>query len=308
MTRLLFSRSTRLALTVLSLSLVTAAVAQLRTEHPDTDPDVLACAAGVHCRADWERDGLTPTEVQVILGLNDEEQARQRLDEVRKQWPQEVWDCAASGPCPDGMTRDQAREKIPMDPEGIEQLAGDPAPKPKPKPKPTPTKKKPGIEVDRPGPTESRQDPDGISVEVPRPGPSEIDLQPSRDGDIQPLDGHWVYTEGEKQFGGQCMPMLVSVLSSEMPSMESGPVSFPKPFHPAKLMPGKEVSWTRTGANQWEGRLNTPDGPLSGQWTYHIVDPERIDGSIYIVATIPARCTITIPFVVRRQGAGPAGG
>lgn len=287
MTRLFSLRS---ALAVLGLSLATAAAAQLRTEHPDTDPDALACAAGVHCRADWERDGLTPTDARIILGLNDEEQARQRLDEVSKQWPKEVWDCAAGGSCPDGMTRDQAREKIPMDPAGIVEVDKR-------------KRRNPKVKAEKPGPTKPVKKSDGITVEVNKPGPSEIVLQ-SPGQEIQPLDGTWSLVHGATNKSGNCPPMLMNAvgnLGAEADATRA--FRFSKPFHPNAIS-GPEGNWQRVGPNHW--RSATTAGGGAGKLTtdLHVMSPSLMQGQIVIEFNIPGQCrhVLTTPYTQKRQG------
>lgn len=78
-----------------------------------------ACAAEVHCPADWISRGITPTKVQLVLG-QDQAAARQRLLQTSALWSDQVWRCAALGQdCPAGTTQRSAQIMIPLSPDAL---------------------------------------------------------------------------------------------------------------------------------------------------------------------------------------------
>ena len=328
MTTLLHPRLTRIALASLSLCLAASTWAQLRTDDPNTDPDTLACAAGLRCSQHFKNNELAPNDVRIILGLNDAEHARQRLDQVSKQWPDEVWSCAGTGKgCPKGMSQQDALDQIPMDPASIVEVdkrkRGDPTielEKPSPTQavehadgisvevsKPEPGRKgkgrKPGIEVEQPGPTRSVENPAGISVEVNEPGPSEITLQPPTQ-EIQPLDGTWSLVHGATAKQGNCPAMLMNAVGNVgADANDTRALRFSKPFHPNSIS-GPEGNWQRVAPDHWRSATTAEGGAAKLTTDLYVMSPSLMQGQIVIEFNIPGQCrhVLTTPYSHKRQG------
>ena len=71
--------------------------------------DQLACAAGVHCSG-----ALPPDEVRVVLGFDSQHEAERAFIDASRDFPDDLWRCAATGSGCTNMTQNEARVMIPL--------------------------------------------------------------------------------------------------------------------------------------------------------------------------------------------------
>lgn len=127
----------------------------------------LACAAGVHCS-----DALQPDEARVVLGFDSQHEAERAFIDASRDFPDDLWRCAATGSGCTNMTQNEARVLIPLPDaafapaevvRGRQPLAAPVAAQ---------------APVAKPASTPPAKPRSGIDVEVNQPGPTEIDLRP----------------------------------------------------------------------------------------------------------------------------------
>ena len=178
--------------------------------------DQLACAAGVHCSG-----AVPPEDARVVLGFDSQHEAERAFIDASRDFPDDLWRCAATGSGCTNMTQNEARVMIPLPEEAFapaEVVRG------RQPPAPPAMAQAPGA---KPAATPPAKPRGGIEVEVNKPGPTEIDLRPpapAPGGEIQPQDGHWTFTHGSRpRASGQCLPGVAEAVSKQMPAPQSGP-------------------------------------------------------------------------------------
>ena len=257
--------------------------------------DQLACAAGVHCSG-----ALPPDEVRVVLGFDSQHEAERAFIDASRDFPDDLWRCAATGSGCTNMTQNEARVMIPLPEEAFapaevvrgRQPPAAPAMAQAPVAKPAATP-----------PAKSRG---GIEVEVSKPGPTEIDLRPpvpAPGGEIQPQDGHWTFTHGSRpRASGHCLPGVAEAVSKQMPAPQSGPVTFARPFNASQILRSPQVAWKRMAPNHWRGTLTGAGGSaMRMEWDVRVTSPTRMEGDSIVRVTVPSACTLSTPFTFVRQ-------
>ena len=257
--------------------------------------DQLACAAGVHCSG-----ALPPDEVRVVLGFDSQHEAERAFIDASRDFPDDLWRCAATGSGCTNMTQNEARVMIPLPEEAFapaevvrgRQPPAAPAMAQAPVAKPAATP-----------PAKSRG---GIEVEVSKPGPTEIDLRPpvpAPGGEIQPQDGHWTFTHGSRpRASGHCLPGVAEAVSKQMPAPQSGPVTFARPFNASQILRSPQVAWKRMAPNHWRGTLTGAGGSaMRMEWDVRETSPTRMEGDSIVRVTVPSACTLSTPFTFVRQ-------
>ena len=257
--------------------------------------DQLACAAGVHCSG-----ALPPDEVRVVLGFDSQHEAERAFIDASRDFPDDLWRCAATGSGCTSMTQNEARVMIPLPEEAFapaevvrgRQPPAAPAMAQAPVAKPAATP-----------PAKSRG---GIEVEVSKPGPTEIDLRPpvpAPGGEIQPQDGHWTFTHGSRpRASGHCLPGVAEAVSKQMPAPQSGPVTFARPFNASQILRSPQVAWKRMAPNHWRGTLTGAGGSaMRMEWEVRVTSPTRMEGDSIVRVTVPSACTLSTPFTFERQ-------
>ena len=257
--------------------------------------DQLACAAGVHCSG-----ALPPDEVRVVLGFDSQHEAERAFIDASRDFPDDLWRCAATGSGCTNMTQNEARVMIPLPEEAFapaevvrgRQPPAAPAMAQAPVAKPAATP-----------PAKSRG---GIEVEVSKPGPTEIDLRPpvpAPGGEIQPQDGHWTFTHGSRpRASGHCLPGVAEAVSKQMPAPQSGPVTFARPFNASQIIRSPQVAWKRIAPNHWRGTLTGAGGSaMRMEWDVRVTSPTRMEGDSIVRVTVPSACTLSTPFTFERQ-------
>ena len=257
--------------------------------------DQLACAAGVHCSG-----ALPPDEVRVVLGFDSQHEAERAFIDASRDFPDDLWRCAATGSGCTSMTQNEARVMIPVPEEAFapaevvrgRQPPAAPAMAQAPVAKPAATP-----------PAKSRG---GIEVEVSKPGPTEIDLRPpvpAPGGEIQPQDGHWTFTHGSRpRASGKCLPGVAEAVSKQMPAPQSGPVTFARPFNASQILRSPQVAWKRMAPNHWRGTLTGAGGSaMRMEWDVRVTSPTRMEGDSIVRVTVPSACTLSTPFTFVRQ-------
>ena len=257
--------------------------------------DQLACAAGVHCSG-----ALPPDEVRVVLGFDSQHEAERAFIDASRDFPDDLWRCAATGSGCTNMTQNEARVMIPLPEEAFapaevvrgRQPPAAPAMAQAPVAKPAATP-----------PAKSRG---GIEVEVSKPGPTEIDLRPpvpAPGGEIQPQDGHWTFTHGSRpRASGHCLPGVAEAVSKQMPAPQSGPVTFARPFNASQILRSPQVAWKRMAPNHWRGTLTGAGGSaMRMEWDVRVTSPARMEGDSIVRVTVPSACTLSTPFTFVRQ-------
>ena len=257
--------------------------------------DQLACAAGVHCSG-----ALPPDEVRVVLGFDSQHEAERAFIDASRDFPDDLWRCAATGSGCTNMTQNEARVMIPLPEEAFapaevvrgRQPPAAPAMAQAPVAKPAATP-----------PAKSRG---GIEVEVSKPGPTEIDLRPpvpAPGGEIQPQDGHWTFTHGSRpRASGHCLPGVAEAVSKQMPAPQSGPVTFARPFNASQIIRSPQVAWKRFAPNHWRGTLTGAGGSaMRMEWDVRVTSPARMEGDSIVRVSVPSACTLSTPFTFVRQ-------
>ena len=257
--------------------------------------DQLACAAGVHCSG-----AVPPEDARVVLGFDSQHEAERAFIDASRDFPDDLWRCAATGSGCTNMTQNEARVMIPLPEEAFapaevvrgRQPPAAPAMAQAPVAKPAATP-----------PTKSRG---GIEVEVSKPGPTEIDLRPpvpAPGGEIQPQDGHWTFTHGSRpRASGHCLPGVAEAVSKQMPAPQSGPVTFARPFNASQILRSPQVAWKRMAPNHWRGTLTGAGGSaMRMEWDVRVTSPTRMEGDSIVRVTVPSACTLSTPFTFVRQ-------
>lgn len=257
--------------------------------------DQLACAAGVHCSG-----ALPPDEVRVVLGFDSQHEAERAFIDASRDFPDDLWRCAATGSGCTNKTQNEARVMIPLPEEAFapaevvrgRQPPAAPAMAQAPVAKPAATP-----------PAKSRG---GIEVEVSKPGPTEIDLRPpvpAPGGEIQPQDGHWTFTHGSRpRASGHCLPGVAEAVSKQMPAPQSGPVTFARPFNASQILRSPQVAWKRMAPNHWRGTLTGAGGSaMRMEWDVRVTSTTRMEGDSIVRVTVPSACTLSTPFTFERQ-------
>ena len=257
--------------------------------------DQLACAAGVHCSG-----AVPPEDARVVLGFDSQHEAERAFIDASRDFPDDLWRCAATGSGCTNMTQNEARVMIPLPEEAFapaevvrgRQPPAAPAMAQAPVAKPAATP-----------PAKSRG---GIEVEVSKPGPTEIDLRPpvpAPGGEIQPQDGHWTFTHGSRpRASGHCLPGVAEAVSKQMPAPQSGPVTFARPFNASQILRSPQVAWKRMAPNHWRGTLTGAGGSaMRMEWEVRVTSPARMEGDSIVRVTVPSACTLSTPFTFVRQ-------
>ena len=283
--------------------------------------DQLACAAGVHCSG-----ALAPDEVRVVLGIDSQYQAERAFIDASRDFPDEVWRCAAAGECGGRMTQNEARVAIPL-PDGAfagaevlrrrEPGAQPAAPGLPASPPsgvagpsgPSGSSGSRGSAAQVPAGSSGGRRPAGIEVEVHKPGPRELDLQqhgqggsPSLGPEIQPRDGTWRFAHGNPRTSGTCLQGLGPALARQMPAPQSGDVVFQRPFNASQIVRSPQVTWQRVAPNHWRGTLAATQGQvMEGGWTVRVLNPDRMEGESTVRVSVPTVCHISTPFTFVRQ-------
>ena len=257
--------------------------------------DQLACAAGVHCSG-----ALPPDEVRVVLGFDSQHEAERAFIDASRDFPDDLWRCAATGSGCTNMTQNEARVMIPLPEEAFapaEVVRG------RQPPAPPAMAQAP---VAKPAATPPAKSRGGIEVEVSKPGPTEIDLRPpvpAPGGEIQPQDGHWTFTHGSRpRASGHCLPGVAEAVSKQMPAPQSGPVTFARPFNASQILRSPQVAWKRMAPNHWRGTLTGAGGSaMRMEWDVRVTSPTRMEGDSIVRVTVPSACTLSTPFTFERQ-------
>ena len=257
--------------------------------------DQLACAAGVHCSG-----AVPPEDARLVLGIDSQHEAERAFIDASRDFPDDLWRCAATGSGCTNMTQNEARVMIPLPEEAFapaevvrgRQPPAAPAMAQAPVAKPAATP-----------PTKSRG---GIEVEVSKPGPTEIDLRPpvpAPGGEIQPQDGHWTFTHGSRpRASGHCLPGVAEAVSKQMPAPQSGPVTFARPFNASQIIRSPQVAWKRIAPNHWRGTLTGAGGSaMRMEWDVRVTSPARMEGDSIVRVSVPSACTLSTPFTFVRQ-------
>ena len=71
--------------------------------------DQLACAAGVHCSG-----AVPPEDARVVLGIDSQHEAERAFIDASRDFPDDLWRCAATGSGCTNMTQNEARVMIPL--------------------------------------------------------------------------------------------------------------------------------------------------------------------------------------------------
>ena len=257
--------------------------------------DQLACAAGVHCSG-----AVPPEDARLVLGIDSQHEAERAFIDASRDFPDDLWRCAATGSGCTNMTQNEARVMIPLPEEAFapaevvrgRQPPAAPAMAQAPVAKPAATP-----------PAKSRG---GIEVEVSKPGPTEIDLRPpvpAPGGEIQPQDGQWTFTHGSRpRASGHCLPGVAEAVSKQMPAPQSGPVTFARPFNASQILRSPQVAWKRMAPNHWRGTLTGAGGSaMRMEWDVRVTSPTRMEGDSIVRVTVPSACTLSTPFTFVRQ-------
>ena len=257
--------------------------------------DQLACAAGVHCSG-----AVPPEDARLVLGIDSQHEAERAFIDASRDFPDDLWRCAATGSGCTNMTQNEARVMIPLPEEAFapaevvrgRQPPAAPAMAQAPVAKPAATP-----------PAKSRG---GIEVEVSKPGPTEIDLRPpvpAPGGEIQPQDGHWTFTHGSRpRASGHCLPGVAEAVSKQMPAPQSGPVTFARPFNASQILRSPQVAWKRMAPNHWRGTLTGAGGSaMRMEWEVRVTSPTRMEGDSIVRVSVPSACTLSTPFTFVRQ-------
>ena len=71
--------------------------------------DQLACAAGVHCSG-----AVPPEDARLVLGIDSQHEAERAFIDASRDFPDDLWRCAATGSGCTNMTQNEARVMIPL--------------------------------------------------------------------------------------------------------------------------------------------------------------------------------------------------
>ena len=257
--------------------------------------DQLACAAGVHCSG-----AVPPEDARLVLGIDSQHEAERAFIDASRDFPDDLWRCAATGSGCTNMTQNEARVMIPLPEEAFapaEVVRG------RQPPAPPAMAQAPGAKPAATPPAKSRG---GIEVEVSKPGPTEIDLRPpvpAPGGEIQPQDGQWTFTHGSRpRASGQCLPGVAEAVSKQMPAPQSGPVTFARPFNASQILRSPQVAWKRIAPNHWRGTLTGAGGSaMRMEWDVRVTSPARMEGDSIVRVSVPSACTLSTPFTFVRQ-------
>ena len=257
--------------------------------------DQLACAAGVHCSG-----AVPPEDARLVLGIDSQHEAERAFIDASRDFPDDLWRCAATGSGCTNMTQNEARVMIPLPEEAFapaEVVRG------RQPPAPPAMAQAP---VAKPAATPPAKSRGGIEVEVSKPGPTEIDLRPpvpAPGGEIQPQDGHWTFTHGSRpRASGHCLPGVAEAVSKQMPAPQSGPVTFARPFNASQILRSPQVAWKRMAPNHWRGTLTGAGGSaMRMEWDVRVTSPTRMEGDSIVRVTVPSACTLSTPFTFERQ-------
>ena len=257
--------------------------------------DQLACAAGVHCSG-----AVPPEDARLVLGIDSQHEAERAFIDASRDFPDDLWRCAATGSGCTNMTQNEARVMIPLPEEAFapaEVVRG------RQPPAPPAMAQAPGA---KPAATPPAKPRGGIEVEVNQPGSKEIDLQPpapAPGGEIQPQDGHWTFTHGScPRASGHCLPGVAEAVSKQMPAPQSGPVTFARPFNASQILRSPHVAWKRMAPNHWRGTLTGAGGSaMRMEWDVRVTSPTRMEGDSIVRVTVPSACTLSTPFTFVRQ-------
>ena len=257
--------------------------------------DQLACAAGVHCSG-----AVPPEDARLVLGIDSQHEAERAFIDASRDFPDDLWRCAATGSGCTNMTQNEARVMIPLPEEAFapaEVVRG------RQPPAPPAMAQAPGA---KPAATPPAKPRGGIEVEVNKPGPTEIDLRPpapAPGGEIQPQDGHWTFTHGSRpRASGHCLPGVAEAVSKQMPAPQSGPVTFARPFNASQILRSPQVAWKRMAPNHWRGTLTGAGGSaMRMEWDVRVTSPTRMEGDSIVRVTVPSACTLSTPFTFVRQ-------
>ena len=257
--------------------------------------DQLACAAGVHCSG-----AVPPEDARLVLGIVSQHEAERAFIDASRDFPDDLWRCAATGSGCTNMTQNEARVMIPLPEEAFapaEVVRG------RQPPAPPAMAQAPGS---KPAATPPAKPRGGIEVEVNKPGPTEIDLQPpapAPGGEIQPQDGQWTFTHGSRpRASGQCLPGVAEAVSKQMPAPQSGPVTFARPFNASQIIRSPQVAWKRIAPNHWRGTLTGAGGSaMRMEWDVRVTSPTRMEGDSIVRVSVPSACTLSTPFTFVRQ-------
>ena len=257
--------------------------------------DQLACAAGVHCSG-----AVPPEDARLVLGIDSQHEAERAFIDASRDFPDDLWRCAATGSGCTNMTQNEARVMIPLPEEAFapaEVVRG------RQPPAPPAMAQAP---VAKPAATPPAKSRGGIEVEVSKPGPTEIDLRPpvpAPGGEIQPQDGHWTFTHGSRpRASGHCLPGVAEAVSKQMPAPQSGPVTFARPFNASQILRSPQVAWKRIAPNHWRGTLTGAGGSaMRMEWDVRVTSPTRMEGDSIVRVSVPSACTLSTPFTFVRQ-------
>lgn len=257
--------------------------------------DQLACAAGVHCSG-----AVPPEDARLVLGIDSQHEAERAFIDASRDFPDDLWRCAATGSGCTSMTQNEARVMIPLPEEAFapaEVVRG------RQQPAPPAMAQAPGA---KPAATPPAKPRGGIEVEVNKPGPTEIDLRPpapAPGGEIQPQDGQWTFTHGSRpRASGQCLPGVAEAVSKQMPAPQSGPVTFARPFNASQILRSPQVAWKRIAPNHWRGTLTGAGGSaMRMEWDVRVTSPTRMEGDSIVRVSVPSACTLSTPFTFVRQ-------
>ena len=257
--------------------------------------DQLACAAGVHCSG-----AVPPEDARLVLGIDSQHEAERAFIDASRDFPDDLWRCAATGSGCTNMTQNEARVMIPLPEEAFapaEVVRG------RQPPAPPAMAQAPGA---KPAATPPAKPRGGIEVEVNKPGPTEIDLRPpapAPGGEIQPQDGQWTFTHGSRpRASGKCLPGVAEAVSKQMPAPQSGPVTFARPFNASQILRSPQVAWKRIAPNHWRGTLTGAGGSaMRMEWDVRVTSPARMVGDSIVRVTVPSACTLSTPFTFVRQ-------
>ena len=257
--------------------------------------DQLACAAGVHCSG-----AVPPEDARLVLGIDSQHEAERAFIDASRDFPDDLWRCAATGSGCTNMTQNEARVMIPLPEEAFapaEVVRG------RQPPAPPAMAQAPGA---KPAATPPAKPRGGIEVEVNKPGPTEIDLRPpapAPGGEIQPQDGQWTFTHGSRpRASGQCLPGVAEAVSKQMPAPQSGPVTFARPFNASQILRSPQVAWKRMAPNHWRGTLTGAGGSaMRMEWDVRVTSPTRMEGDSIVRVSVPSACTLSTPFTFVRQ-------
>ena len=110
--------------------------------------------------------------------------------------------------------------------------------------------------------------------------------------DTQPKDGNWGgTTELVSQQG--CPPPMVAQLQANTGSYSGHHIDFPEPFDPAALQTDQGFTWTKTGADAWEGthaeiqKTQFGDFQVVMVTRINVVSPERIEQEAEVTMLVP---------------------